>query len=161
MHCRMKAIGKVENGRAGAGIRLEPEFVPGLRALDGFGHVVVLWWAAGCDNAAARGTLQVARPYRGAPEVVGVFATRSPARPNPVALTTAEVLGIDHGRGVVRVAFIDAEDGTPVLDLKPYTPSFDRVENPGVPAWCAGWPGSTEEAGRFDWSRVFASGGEP
>ena len=59
---------------------------------------------------------------------MGVFATRSPARPNPIAMTASEVINIDFASGIIRVAFIDADEDTPVLDIKPYTPSFDRVE---------------------------------
>jgi tRNA (Thr-GGU) A37 N-methylase len=58
-------------------------------------------------------------------------------------------------KGIIGLAFIDAEDGTPVLDIKPYTPSLDRVENPIVPKWCAHWPKSVESSGSFDWSSVF------
>lgn len=43
----------------------------------------------------------------------------------------------------------------PVLDIKPYTPSLDRVETPNVPEWCSEWPKSTEESGNFDWESVF------
>ena len=50
---------------------------------------------------------------------------------------------------------VHADDNTPVLDIKPYTPSFDRVETPGVPAWCSEWPKSTEASGCFDWGQVF------
>lgn len=155
MDYRVKAIGEVEHGANGAIIRLAPEYVLGLRALEGFGHVNVIWWCSGCDSDAGRGTLQMESPYKGAPAIMGVFATRSPARPNPIALTAVEVVGIDVANGIVRVAFIDAADGTPVLDIKPYTPSFDRVETPRVPAWCRGWPMSTEASGLFDWGQVF------
>lgn len=155
MEYRVKAVGRIKHGKDGASIRLEPEYAPGLLALEGFGHANVLWWCSGCDSGAGRGTLQMEAPYRGAPAVMGVFATRSPARPNPIALTAVEVVGIDVANGIVRVAFIDADDGTPVLDIKPYTPSFDRVERPRVPDWCHGWPMSTEASGLFDWSQVF------
>lgn len=162
MEYRVKAIGTVERDENGAFIRLEPEYRGGLRGLEGFGHVQVLWWCSGCDGAAARTAVQMPGPYAGGPEVLGVFATRSPARPNPVALTACGVVGIESGEGRLRVAFIDAEEGTPVLDIKPYTPSFDRVETPRVPEWCREWPGSTEASGRFDWGRVFRfPGGEP
>ena len=86
---------------------------------------------------------------------MGVFATRSPVRPNPIALTASEIINIDFTNGMIRVTFIDANDNTPVLDIKPYTPSFDRVETPGVPAWCSEWPKSTEASGCFDWGQVF------
>ena len=46
-------------------------------------------------------------------------------------------------------------DGTPVLDIKPYTPSLDSVETPGVPEWCSQWPKCTEDSWDFDWEAVF------
>jgi tRNA (Thr-GGU) A37 N-methylase len=81
---------------------------------------------------------------------MGVFATRSPERPNPIALTTTEVMSIDFEEGIIKVTFFDANDNTPILDIKPYTPSFDRVETPDVPVWCSEWPKSTEESGNFN-----------
>ena len=86
---------------------------------------------------------------------MGIFATRSPARPNPIALTAVEVIQIDYENGIIRIAYTDANDGTPVLDLKPYTPSIDRVESPDVPDWCAHWPKNVEESGDFDWENEF------
>ena len=50
---------------------------------------------------------------------------------------------------------IDANDGTPVLDIKPYTPSSDRIEAPGVPEWCSHWPKSLEQSENFDWGNEF------
>jgi len=70
-------------------------------------------------------------------------------------LTTVDVIHIDYERGIIQIPFIDANDNTPVIDIKPYTPSFDRVETPGVPAWCSHWPKSTEESGCFAWEEVF------
>ena len=135
MTYQLKAIGKVKNDETGTFIQLEPEYIPGLDA--------------------DRNELQTEQPYEGAPEVMGVFATRSPARPNPIALTASEIINIDFTNGMIRVTFIDANDNTPVLDIKPYTPSFDRVETPGVPVWCSEWPKSTEASGCFDWGQVF------
>lgn len=57
--------------------------------------------------------------------------------------------------GIIRVAFIDANNNTPVLDIKPHTPNFNRVETPGVPAWSSGWPKSTETSGYFDRGQIF------
>lgn len=155
MTYQLKAIGKVKHDENGTWIRLEPEYIPGLRALDGFSHINILWWFSDCDNYADRNELQTEQPYKDAPEVMGVFATRSPARPNPIALTASEIIDIDFINGMIRITFIDANDNTPILDIKPYTPSFDRVETPGVPAWCSGWPQSTEASGYFDWEQVF------
>jgi len=65
------------------------------------------------------------------------------------------VLGIDYEKGRIQIPYIDANDGSPVLDIKPYTPSLDRVEDPGVPAWCRHWPRSLEQSGSFDWENEF------
>ena len=155
MSYQLKAIGKVKNDETGAFIQLEPGYIAGLQTLEGLSHINVVWWFSDCDNEKDRNELQTEQPYKGAPEIMGVFATRSPARPNPIALTAAEVIGIDYDNGIIRVTFIDANNDTPVLDIKPYTPSFDRVEIPGVPAWCSEWPKSTEVSGYFDWGQIF------
>ncbi len=110
MTCQLKAIGKVKNDESGTFIQLAPEYIPGLQALEGFSHIQVLWWFSDCDNHADRNELQTKQPYKGAPKVMGVFATRSPARPNPVALTASEIINIDFTNGMIRVAFIDADD---------------------------------------------------
>ena len=57
--------------------------------------------------------------------------------------------------GVVGLYYIDAFDGTQIIDLKPYTPSIDRIANPGTPQWCSHWPKSYEESGDFDWKAEF------
>jgi tRNA-Thr(GGU) m(6)t(6)A37 methyltransferase TsaA len=117
-----------------ARVELSAEYRDGLLELERFSHVVVLWWAAGCDTPADRSTLRV-HP-RPAPEhLMGVFATRSPARPNPVALSVCRLAAVNEETGIVRVAAIDADDGSPVLDLKPYIPSQDRVRTPRIPEW--------------------------
>lgn len=155
MNYQVKSIGKIKNDENGAYIQLEPEYVLGLQALGGFSHINVVWWFSDCDNDVERNKLQNEQPYKNAPKVMGVFSTRSPARPNPIALTTSEVISIDFDNGIIHVTFIDANNNTPVLDIKPYTPSFDRVETPGVPVWCNEWPKSIETSGYFDWEDVF------
>lgn len=152
---QLKTIGTVRNDSTGAFIELEPEYIPALQALEGFSHINVLWWFSGCDNVQMRSVLETQQPYKGAPEKMGIFATRSPMRPNPIALTAVEIIQIDYARGIIQIAFIDAMDGTPILDIKPYTPSLDRVETPGVPEWCSQWPKCTEDSGDFDWEAVF------
>ncbi len=95
------------------------------------------------------------KPYRSAPDTLGTFATRSPARPNPIGITCARVTYIDAQRGVIGLAYVDADDASPLLDIKPYTPSLDRVERPQVPRWCAHWPACVERSGDFDWAGEF------
>ena len=86
---------------------------------------------------------------------MGIFATRSPVRPNPIALSTVEVTHINYEQGIIHIPYIDADHNTPVLDIKPYTPSLDRVENPRVPEWCSHWPKSLEESEQFPWEEEF------
>nr|NIV35109.1 tRNA (N6-threonylcarbamoyladenosine(37)-N6)-methyltransferase TrmO [Anaerolineae bacterium] len=64
---------------------------------------------------------------------VGILSQRAKNRPNPIGVTAVEIM--DVGRDFLEVWGLDAIDGTPVLDIKPYYPHFDRVENPRVPEW--------------------------
>lgn len=153
---RMVPIGKIVKRGEESRVELEGQYAAGLTGLEGYSHVLVLWWADRCDNAAWRATLVERKPYRNGPEAVGVFACRSPARPNPIAASVAEIVWLDAGKGVVGLDFIDAADGTPVVDLKPYAPSVDRAATARTPAWCAHWPKSREESGAFDWAAEFS-----
>ncbi len=135
-------------------VRLAPEYAAGIGGLEGFGHVVIVWYAH-MAPAWDRSFLRVPKPYRLAPETLGIFATRSPYRPNGVCVSVAAVKAVDPERGVVSLWWMDAEDGTPVIDVKPYHPSADRIREPAVPGWCARWPSSLEESGGFDWSGEF------
>ena len=151
----LRAIGRVENAVGGTRIALAPGYRAGLKGLGGYGHVLVLWWMDGCDNDADRNTLVEKKPYRKGPDEIGVFALRSPERPNPIAVSNASIVRVDEEAGVVEVGHLDAFPGSAVLDLKPYTPSIDRIETPVTPAWCRHWPRSVEESGAFDWAAEF------
>lgn len=98
-------------------VDLLPELLPGLLDLDGFER---LWLIYLLDRACAP-QMQV-RPYLEDAEH-GVFATRAPARPNPIGLTAVRLLGIEDNR--LLIAGVDMLDGTPLLDIKPYVPAFD------------------------------------
>ena len=152
---QLTPIGKISVGANGTLIQLESKYIPALKALDGFSHLNIVWWFSDFDNDEMRNILETPQPYKKAPAVMGIFATRSPMRPNPVALTVVQVIRVDYDNGIIQVAYIDANDGSPVLDIKPYTPSLDRVEIPGVPEWCGHWPKSIEESGSFDWGNEF------
>ena len=97
-------------------LRLLPEFEPGLKDIEGFSHLFVLWVFDRVDAVELLGTPPCDDRAH------GVFATRSPFRPNPIALTVVELLRRDgvalHVRGV------DMLDGTPILDIKPYLSSI-------------------------------------
>ena len=122
------SIGIIRCNEEGFFLKLEPAYIPALKALEGFSHINILWWFDGCDSKELRKVLETQQPYKGAPKRMGIFATRSPVRPNPIALTAAEVIHIDEANGEIHLGYIDADDKTPVLDIKPYTPSLDRVE---------------------------------
>lgn len=151
----LKAIGKIYADDKGMRLELDKEYIPALMNLKYFSYINVFWWFNKCDNSESRAKVIEKNPYKNAPEILGTFATRSPERPNPIGLTCSYVTYVDCKNGIIGLGYIDADDGTPVLDIKPYTPSLDRVENPLVPEWCFNWPKNVEESGNFDWSTVF------
>lgn len=115
-------------------LQIDPTFRPGLKQLEHFSHIMVLWWATEQDTAEARRQLTCYPPY--APDkLTGVFATRSEYRPNPVGMTVCEITAVDEESGLVRVRNIDAFDGTPIVDIKGYFPVCDRVNGATIPAW--------------------------
>lgn len=148
-------VGRIHNSEEGTIIELQNQYIPALKGLEGFSHIQVIWWFSHCDNEASRSTLQENQPYKNSPKVMGTFAMRTPLRPNPIALTTTEVLHIDEENGRLQIAYIDAANDSPVLDIKPYTPSLDRIESPKVPTWCSHWPKSSEESADFPWENEF------
>lgn len=148
-------IGKIRICDEGMFVDIDKQYIPALKELSGFSHLTVLWWFDECDTEKARNRLEIKTPYKKAPTVMGTFATRSPERPNPIAISTTEIIYVDDVKGIIQIAYIDANDGSPLVDLKPYTPSLDRVEMPGVPEWCSHWPKSLEESGDFDWEKEF------
>ena len=94
---------------------------PGLAGLAGFSHVIVLGWL----HRARRDLITLHPRHVAAP--TGVFALRSPVRPNPIGLSVARVLSVDEAAGIVTVDAIDFLDGTPIVDLKPYRPGIDSI----------------------------------
>ena len=108
----------------------EPEFrnEDALRGLEGFSHLWLVW----VFHQAARGEWSptVRPPRLGGNARLGVFATRSPFRPNPIALSAVRLAGVERTAGqgtVLRLRGADLVDGTPVLDIKPYLPYADCV----------------------------------
>lgn len=136
-------------------LELDAQYRDCLLGLEGFSYLNILWWFSRCDDTASRGTRVEEKPYTKGPGRLGVFATRSPRRPNPIALSCARVAYLDLERGVVGLTYVDADDGTPLLDIKSYTPSLDRVAAPDVPGWCAHWPKDVEHSGGFPWEDEF------
>ena len=150
MEYRLHPIGRVEKEQDSVVIKLEPCYAPALTGLAEYSHVQILWWFSHTDDADSRSRTLVRCPYLGAPQTLGVFATRTPFRPNPIALSCSRILKVDVAAGRLVLERCDAQEGTPIIDLKPYAPSSDRVENPVVPGWSAHWPNSLEA---YDWER--------
>jgi tRNA-Thr(GGU) m(6)t(6)A37 methyltransferase TsaA len=101
-------------------IEIEPELEDGLIDVEGFSHLIVLWVFDRADGCELIGTPPADdRPH-------GVFATRSPNRPNPIGLTVVRLLRRDGRR--LHVRGVDMLDGTPVLDIKPYLSSVPEQE---------------------------------
>lgn len=102
-------------------IEIFEDYAEGLSDLKGFSHIIAVFWL----HQSSFKALKVQPIYH--PETLrGVFATRSPDRPNPIALTALELL--THKGNILEVKGIDILDGTPVLDIKPYT-RFDQKPN--------------------------------
>lgn len=144
-HFECAAIGVVRNGvtemsqgRWGdveSEIHLNREYERGLDGLDAFSHIVVVFYLHGMGAFDIE--RQLLRHPRGMERLskVGVFAQRTKYRPNPIGVTSVELRALRGNVAVVRG--LDALDGTPVLDLKPYIPMFDRVKHARTPDWVA------------------------
>jgi len=96
------------------------EYAEGLRDIEGFSHLILIYHF----HLAGKPSLQV-KPYMDDRQH-GVFATRAPARPNPIGLSIVRLLGVEGTN--LRVRGVDIVDGTPLLDIKPYVPQFDARE---------------------------------
>lgn len=110
-------------------IMVDEEFTEALDGIDGYSHVIIVYWMDKVKNHVIKHQPQ------GNPNVpiVGIFACRCPARPNPIAITTVKLM--EHEGNRIKVKGLDVLDGTPVIDIKPYWPQYDKVENEKVPSW--------------------------
>jgi tRNA-Thr(GGU) m(6)t(6)A37 methyltransferase TsaA len=129
-------------------LQIDEPYRPALKQLDQFSHVMIFWWADQMDTEQFRNIMTCELPY--APGVeAGVFACRAEYRPNPIAVTTMPILSVDVENGIVVLPWIDAIDGTPLLDIKPYIPISDRIRDFKVAPWLADWPEWMEDAAAY------------
>jgi len=101
-------------------VEVYPEFAPGLKDLEGFSHVYLLFHMHKTGEVKLKVTPFLDEQSR------GLFATRAPSRPNPIGLSLVKIVRIE--KNLIHVDRVDVLDGTPLIDLKPYVPAFEEVE---------------------------------
>jgi len=136
---RLRSIGSVKNNvkahRFGgfaeeiSEVVVDGKFTEALDGIEGYSHVIIVYWMDKVKEHVIKH-----RP-QGNPDVpiVGIFACRCQGRPNPIAITTVKLLEREGNR--IKVKGLDVIDGTPVIDIKPYWPQYDKVENGIIPEW--------------------------
>lgn len=131
---RLRFIGVVEAaGEQEARIRISEDYCAGLKGIEEYSHLIILYWSHLRDNEKERQTLLVA-PKRHALRVEkGVFACRSPSRPNPIGLCVTQLLKVE--KCTLTVKGLDAFEASPNIDIKPYLPRADLFPNARAPAW--------------------------
>ena len=134
----IRFIGVVEEAGELSKVRIFPKFCSGLQRLNAFSHIIILYWFHLRDNENERRTLRVTpRRHPGAPQV-GVFASRSPSRPNPIGVCVVELTKIEEC--TLTVKGLDALEDSPVIDIKPYIPRADSIPEARVPEWTSRGP---------------------
>jgi tRNA-Thr(GGU) m(6)t(6)A37 methyltransferase TsaA len=110
-------------------IVVDEKYTEALNGIDDYSHVIIVYWM---DRVKKK--VITHRP-QGNPKVpvVGIFSCRCPQRPNPVAMTTVRLIGHDGNK--IKVKGLDILDGTPIIDIKPYWPQYDKVEGEKIPDW--------------------------
>ena len=138
----LRPIGKVRNSirvlrREGwnsviSEIVLKPEYVEALDGVEDYSHLFIFFWITRIPPS-RRGMMKIHPKSREDLPLVGIFATRTQYRPNPIGLTLVELVG--RKKNVLRVRGLDAIQGTPVLDIKPISPAKEFPKRPRVPGW--------------------------
>ena len=141
MKIEMEAIGYVTNevkdkkdvawGKDTSSIVLNEEYISGLKGLEDFSHVIILYHL---DKAKYEKDKHLQRRPQNREDMplVGIFSQRGKDRPNRIGMTSVEIVSVSDDTLVVKG--LDAVDGTPVLDIKPYYPVYDK-KNATVPEW--------------------------
>ncbi|MFC2136984.1 TrmO family methyltransferase [Bacteroidota bacterium] len=143
---KIESIGKIKRMNNKAILSINEKYIPGLKQLSHFSHVMVFWWAHKFDTDEYKNLLQMEPPYAKG-NVTGVFASRSPFRPNLIAMTTCPIIKYDEENGEIEITGIDAFDDTDIIDLKAYFPVCDRVQEAIIPEWLSDWPDWMPEEG--------------
>jgi tRNA (adenine37-N6)-methyltransferase len=129
----LNPVGVVKKQGQSAWLEIYPEYAPALLGIQGFSHLWVFYWFHDNDTPERRQTLQVHPRRDPANPLTGVFACRAPERPNLIGFTGCRIIKVEGN--VLEVAGLDARDGTPILDLKPYIPGGDAIPEALTPEW--------------------------
>lgn len=152
----MKPIGAVHTDGSSFSIEVAEPFRPALQGLDGFqSHSGSVMEQQGrYRKRPMRNHLHKTRHKRPGDHrhICHPLPGKAKSYHNP---GVAPILTINHEAGIIMVAFIDADDTTPVLDIKPYLPCTERVRDAHVAAWAAHWPAWYEDNATFDWAAEF------
>jgi len=129
---KTKAVGKEVRDRSNVSkIILRQDLAEALDGIEDFSHLLIIFWMHEIPKEERR-TMKVHPRGRRDLPLLGIFATRTPHRPNPIGLTLVELLKVEGN--VVTVRGLDAFDGTPILDIKPFD-YWDMVEDARAPEW--------------------------
>ena len=109
-------------------VHIDKEYTDGLADVGGFSHIILIYHLHRCEGY----SLQV-KPFMD-DKKHGIFATRAPKRPNPIGISVVRVLKVEGN--IIYVSNIDILDGTPLLDIKPYVPQLEKLDDEEV---CIGW----------------------
>lgn len=129
-------VGTVEKSDNQVRIRIFDPFVDGLLGLQDWSHINVFYWFDQNDVPQKRRILQVHPQGNPANPLTGVFACRAPVRPNLIALSVCKLLAVE--KNLITLDKIDAFDGTPILDIKPFIPPDAPTKDIRVPVWTKG-----------------------
>jgi len=113
-------------------LNIEPQFARGIRHLDQFSHAIIITYLHHSRFDPAKDLVRRPRGLGSMPEV-GIFSQRAKDRPNPIGITTVKIVAV--GDNYVDVRGLDAIDGTPIVDIKPYYLQFDSVPSAKTPPW--------------------------
>lgn len=133
----LRPIGRVKKETGRTLVEIEEPYLAALLGLENYSHVWVLYWFHDNDKPWDRSILQVHPCRNPANPLAGVFAARSPVRPNLIGLSAARLLKVAGNR--LYLENLDAREGTPVLDIKPYLPGSDAIPEARAPEllpWC-------------------------
>lgn len=109
---------------------LNEKYRDALKGLEDYSHLIVIYWMHDVKTCDIR---HVPQGKVGEVPEVGIFACRCPQRPNPIGVSTVKLLNVKNN--IVSVEGLDVINGTPILDIKPYTPQYDAPANARVPDW--------------------------